>query len=558
MKIKSSETLNYQALKVRVHLFHIGLLLLICGGLLPLLYASQDMLSHPFTNTADATIYAAVGFRVNNPNLYKSDFVISAREQDFFTIFYALLPDAWETLDSINTTYAGLGLGFGLIFGLGTYLLTWEIFQRRDIALLTALSIMLVERSAMQTPAGWGVRAITPRYTVLGLSPLLLWLYWRWSKSRKVTWVFAAFGILLFMHPRFAIYPVTLMGVGLLLQERPSVRHWTHVAVRILPFIICLAIVLWISFSRLGSEIVSSGNQVSFELSPYDFPSGVLRQVFFSSIDAIVPLGLGLLGWFNKRNQAGIRRDERDALSIFSIVPILIYISLWLLIQWIPMLKHLNIKRFLTWIYLIPYGFSIYWIISSWQEGHLKRRLMAIVACAALLTVTYGNVQSILLKDSVIYRRAVDWVYDRFAPDATREGREVILAEAAQAEDIREDWESFHALCDWTRMNTDVDTVFVIPPRNLSLFRLYSQRSLYSMAKNVGFGTFYESEKDLVWQRYEAATRAYTAGESQAFLQLQFLGRADYVIVERDKLTLDLPLAYENQRYQIYTLPETP
>ena len=75
----------------------------------------------------------------------------------------------------------------------------------------------------MQTPGGWGALVITPRFIVFGLSPLLLWLYWRWRYSWRVAIVFAAFGVLLSVHPRFSVYPVTLMAIGLLLQERPSV-----------------------------------------------------------------------------------------------------------------------------------------------------------------------------------------------------------------------------------------------------------------------------------------------------------------------------------------------
>lgn len=32
------------------------------------------------------------------------------------------------------------------------------------------------------------------------------------------------------------------------------------------------------------------------------------------------------------------------------------------------------------------------------------------------------------------------------------------------------DWESFRAVCDWARENTDVDAVFVVPPARFSPF----------------------------------------------------------------------------------------
>ncbi|MFW6116581.1 MAG: DUF6798 domain-containing protein [bacterium] len=537
------------------HIAPVAMLIVAGGSALLALYATQGALVHPFTNMSDATIYAEVGFRLNDPSLYVNDPVISLRARDFPTIFYALLPNAWESLENAGSTYALLGCALGITFGVGIYLLTWQVFQRRDIALLTAVISMLVGRSLMQTPVGWGTRVITPRYIVFGLSPLLLWLYWRWRRTWKVTLVFGAFGGLLFMHPRFSIYPVTLMGIGLLLQQRLSVRRAARVAGQAAPFLPFLAAVLWIAFSRLGSGVVTAGSDVSFELSPYDFPGGLLRQLFFSSVDAAMPVGLGVLGWLRKRDDQGIRRGEREALVTFSVVPVVIYAVFWLAIQWLPVFERLNIKRFLTWSYVMPYAFGAYWLIKQWNRDSLMRRLIAVVALVALLTLTYGRIHAGLLEDNTAYRRLVDWVYDRLASAKTHEGHEVILAAAAQADDIEQDWESFHALCDWAHVNTDVDAVFVIPPRNFSLFRLYSQRSLYAMAKNVSFGSLYESERDLVWRRYEAATAAYTSGKLDDFRRLRALGRADYVVVERGKFRLSAPVAYENRRYLVYELP---
>ena len=130
-----------------------------------------------------------------------------------------------------------------------------------------------------------------------------------------------------------------------------------------------------------------------------------------------------------------------------------------------------------------------------------------------------------------------------------------MVAEAAQADDIASDWDSFHAACDWARDNTDVDAVFVVPPAHFSLFRLYSQRSLYATDRSVGIGSLYESEGNLIWERYEAATEAYTSGTVGAFQVLPSLGHADYVVVERDKFSLPAPLVYENRRYLVYAFP---
>jgi hypothetical protein len=117
------------------------------------------------------------------------------------------------------------------------------------------------------------------------------------------------------------------------------------------------------------------------------------------------------------------------------------------------------------------------------------------------------------------------------------------------------DWESFHAVCDWARENTDVDAVFVVPPARFSLFRLYSQRSLYATDRSVGIGSLYESEANLIWERYQAATAACVSGKLEAFQELPSLGNADCIVVERGRFDLSAPLAYENRRYLVYTLP---
>jgi hypothetical protein len=545
-----------RVLAVRSHVRCIGLFILIGGIVLIILYAGQGVLAHPFDNTSDATIYAEVGFKLNDLHLYVHDPAISSQVRDFFTVaFYTLLPDAWESLNNVGTTYTVLGLFFGLVFGVGIYLLVYEIFERHDIALLTGLVSMLVGRGLMQTPVGWGVRVITPRFIVFGLSPWLLWLYWRWRKTWKVAFVFAGYGALLFMHPRFSVYPAALLGIGLLLQERPSVRHWVRTAARAAPFVPFLAVVLCLTLNRLGTEVVSGGEGVSVELSPYDFPGGLLRQLFFSGIDAAVPVVLGVLGWRDKRRRQGIRRDEREAFRIFSLAPVALYAVLWLAVQWFPGIKLLNIKRFLSYAYVVPYAFGAYWLLGQWRRGGLSRRLVAVLAIIALVFATYSQARVVFLDDNAAYRQLVGLVYDRFAPARTREQHDVRLTEAAQAADIEDDWGSFYAVCDWARANTDVDAVFVVPPARFSLFRLYSQRSLYATARSVGIGSLYESEGNLLWEKYQAATAAYVSGTLDVFQDLVPLGRADYIVVERGKLSLSAPLVYENRRYLVYALP---
>jgi hypothetical protein len=540
----------------RRHVWCIGLLILIGGGALVLLYASQGVLVHPFSNTSDATIYAEIGFRLNDPDLYTHDPVIAAQMRNFRTVlFYMLLPDAREVLDNVGTTYVALGLFFGLVFGVGVYLFSYEVFGRCDIALLTALVSMLVGRDLMQTPGGWGVQVITPRFIVFGMSPLLLWLYWRWRRTWKVVFAFTAFGALLFLHPRFSVYPVALMGIGLLLQQRPSVQHWARSAARVAPFVPFLVAILWMMLARLGTEVVSGGGGAMVELTAYDFPGGLLRQLFFSTIDVAVPAVIGVLGWHSKRRRQGIGREEREAFLTFSLAPVALYAVLWLAIQWLPGIKLLNIKRFLSYAYVVPYAFGAYWLLDQWQQGSLGRRLVATAALAAMLLVTYSQVRASVLDDNAVYRRWVDLVYDRFAPVETQERHTVVLKEAAQAADIEDDWESFHAVCDWARENTDVDAVFVVPPAHFSLFRLYSQRSLYATDRGVGIASLYEFEAKLTWEKYQAATAAYVSGTLDVFQDLLPLGRADYIVVERDRFSLLAPLLYENRRYLVYALP---
>jgi len=555
MKTRLSRSTPHSSIS-RSHAVYLGLLILIGGITLLFLYASQDMLRHPFNSTADATIYAQVGFRLNDPRLYANDPVIPIWARDFPTVFFALLPARLQSLQNVGPTYLSLGLTFGLVFAAGVYLLIYEVFGKRDVALLTALIAMLVSRSLMQTPGGWGARLITPRYTVFGLSPSLLWLYWRWRQSWKVVFVFASLGILLLMHPRFSIYPATLLGVGLLTQHRPSLRHWSRVGVRVAPFAPFLLIILWMAIGRLGATGLSGEGGAPTQLGAFDFPGGLARQLFFSGVDAAVPLALGLMGWFSKKESEGIHPDEREAFVLLSVLPILIYAAFWLAIQWFPFFRLANVKRFLTWAYLVPYAWASYWVTQKWHQGVLSSRLLAALGLAALMTVTYSRVQANILGPSVTYRRLVDWTYQTFASEEVQAGHGVILADAAEADDIEQDWQSFYDLCDWARGNTTLDSVFVIPPRSFSVFRLYSQRSLYVMAKNVGLGSLYDFDGYTLWERYEAATTAYTSGTVRSFQELRALGRADYVVVERDKLTLDLPLAYENRRYRVYDLAE--
>ena len=80
---------------VHRRLWDICLLVLVGRSALLLSYAAQGVLVHPLNNTSDATIYAEVGFKLNDPALYVHDPVIVSQTCDFSTpVFYTLLPDA--------------------------------------------------------------------------------------------------------------------------------------------------------------------------------------------------------------------------------------------------------------------------------------------------------------------------------------------------------------------------------------------------------------------------------------------------------------------------------
>lgn len=542
-----SSQADAETIGLRAHARAIVALFLVGGCILLALYSSKGILAHPFRNTSDATIYAQVGFALNNPDLYVNDPVISSTAQGFVSVFFALLPDAWESLENVEVTYLALSFLFALVFASGVYLLIFEITQHQTAAFLTALVSLFVSRSVMETPTGWGGLVITPRFAVFGLSPLVLWLYWRWRRTWLVAIAFAAFGVLMLIHPRFSIYPVTIATLGLLFQGRPSPRHWARIALCVVVFAPFLLVVLYLTSAQVeeGGILakIPSTSEGALEKDPYAFPSRILRPLAFSTVDAAVPAGLCVLGWLSMK-RTGAQEDMQEALAIFSLVPLALYAILWVAIWWLPWVKLIGIERFLTYTCLMPYAYGTYWVAERWNERGLKPRLVATVALIALLLVTYRNLSTVFLQDNPAYRQMVDLFYDHLAPENVQDHRTTVLSEAGQAGDIEDDWESFHALCDWARAETDVGDVFVVPPRGLSLFRLYSQRSLYVSAKNLGG----------LWHRYQAATSAYTTGLPGDFVCLQTLGRVDYVVVEQEKLDLKAPLAYENRRYVVYSL----
>lgn len=550
--------MTFLSLKAQIGPRHryLGGLVIIGSLTLIATYILYGVFFHPFSNTADATTYAQIGFKLNNPELYQQDIAITIWSRDVLTVFFFLLPDAWEQLGVVGTSYVALSLAFGLLFGLGVFLLIDEIFERPDIAFIAALVAMLASRGLMQTPVGWGPRIITPRFVIFGLSPLLLWLYWRWRHSWRVSLLFFVLALLLALHPRFPVYPAAIMGLGLLIQQRPSWQHWGRVLLVSSPFAVGLLVIVWISIQRLGNDL-GGGGGVMVELPAYNL-AGLLRQLFFSAIGGVVPFGLALLGWLNHRRHQKMSPSVREAWLTFTLIPLGLYVLVWIGIQFLPTLNALNSKRFLSWAYLLPYAYAGLWITQLWQNPSWLRRAVAIVAVLALVFVTYTNVRNVLLTNNPLYRQAVDIFYERFAPTEIQSQNELVQTRAAQADPLQEDWDSFHALCDWARTETDIDAVFVTPPANFALFRLYSQRSLYTSNRNLGLGSMYAETGNILWDRYQAAVSAYRSADPDDFQALATLGTIDYIVVERAKLVLPLEPVYQNQRYLVYPFPENP
>jgi hypothetical protein len=201
-----------------------------------------------------------------------------------------------------------------------------------------------------------------------------------------------------------------------------------------------------------------------------------------------------------------------------------------------PRLFALSPLRFSGYVFLVSLVLAGE-LVRQLGAGSPRRRLAAVLLGAALIATAGGGRVGDLARTRMFARSGATTLWT----DVTRvDGQSV---------------DDFLDLCRWAGAHTVPSDLFLTPPGAWAPFRLYAGRPLFVTFKDGGAMTMFSPRRTQEWyRRLRAEEGLYVTFERDAVLAFARAHGIHYVVQERGRPAIDLPIAYENRGYRVYAL----
>jgi hypothetical protein len=190
------------------------------------------------------------------------------------------------------------------------------------------------------------------------------------------------------------------------------------------------------------------------------------------------------------------------------------------------------------------YLFLLFLVLSGFLVRDLLRRGTWVMTAAG-----YGV--AVVLFLSAGGGRVGEWATTFVSSETTA----ALSADAGLRGGGEPDKQAFLDLCRWAQVHTDHDALFLVPPDGFASFRIYAQRALFVTFKDGAVTVFSGRLAEDWYARYREAERLYETFQPQAVIALSSRHGARYAVQETAHDAIDLPVAYENHRYRVYSVP---
>lgn len=493
----------------------------------------------------------------DHPQNFANDPIYGGNASDFYPQLYrTIIKGLTEQFGLVGGHRAGqfpLMVGYLVVMYFVLYALTRSAAAAVVVALFSSLWHDCMGGSY------WGMdrmQAVQPRSFVLIWVPLLLLLAWKFRRSWWLLLVFAMIGVLLNISPPGALFFAMALwcamlfeskltkhrmlllsgaGVALIIGALPFI--WSHITARTGNFAV---------LSLQEQELFMEALQFRFSrMSSYPVPLSTVSTVMLSFS---LPLLLATAGWAVR----GQKRNNFDrCMLIFFLITAIGFVVMQYVMQEVSTsLKKappiVNIHRGQKYAYLILYIYSAVFVRHLLlRMGRIERRaLIAVIAVvlAAMPVIAFAGKGS---------NAGMRW--------KTNIGHFHQLMKGEKIETIG--WYSAVVpVSQWFRENTPPDSLVLFGRNHMSLFRIYSLRSMVSSAGGGGIA-FYNGPKKLIyWFKAQKVLEQINSRDGVAQLvKLAEQTNSDYIIMPRSApaVTGWYPVAYD--RYWIvYALQPNP
>ncbi|MBI1969287.1 hypothetical protein HYS48_01220 [Candidatus Woesearchaeota archaeon] len=204
--------------------------------------------------------------------------------------------------------------------------------------------------------------------------------------------------------------------------------------------------------------------------------------------------------------------------------------------QWIPRLLYVQFFRASAFFYPVLLYYAAFFLFSLWEQKSVRDKTIAVLL-SSILIIPAGILLIYFfpqLTESVI-----------LSPE-DREDKQITVSVLAHLP-------AFHDLVGWAEQQ-DKKNLFLAPPYGFAdAFRAYGKRGVVSAYKDGVTILMTQPDGGKAWyERYAEIRKLYLTNDTDSFTAAAEKYQANYIIVAKEKNSLELPLVYENDVYAVY------
>jgi hypothetical protein len=423
----------------------------------------------------------------------------------------------------INTTYLLLSGVLNLVFYVGIYRYASKMLSRAWLACMVCLlSVMPWFSPGIVSYGATTPSEMVPRNIVLALVPWLLYFFVRAKDTWQLGVLFLATGLTANIHPLSAIHLFVVLGLTAVLLRLRRGAVLVGLVIVVAAFLVG-ALPFIIRYLKTFSSGAGVATETLHRRVPYLFPT--TAETVKTVILWLVPYAFMTISVI----KAKITRHEFDDVDRFNMVFLgicLVAGAAGIVMAYLdPGLVKFQFYRTWGYVRLILYLYSAAFI-GSLLSKRVSRFIIPVCVALVFLPQAAKFVQLAM-----------------YSPQFAQRNESLLVGPKRQA---------FLDMSTECKTQTDKDALFVVPPRELAIFRAAALRSIVVSHKDgapISFSNAYAEE----WERrYDAVENAYARGRFTTVVERYGV---DFVVFDISRQPMPPPNIrplYSNSFFTVY------
>jgi hypothetical protein len=487
-----------------------------------LIISFYDWIAFPtfLGNNEEASVVLPLVKKTMDETLFKYDVELN--------VLYKLYPYpvlwVWSKmcnfLVDFKSVFIIISIILSIIFFTGLYNLGKIITNSQfNSLLLVLLSIPI--RGTLFDENLWGMdRFVSHPFALsfgMSLTPLFLYFFIKYyEKKFKLSIAFIFMGLSTLLYPYFSIHLFLILMITALIQEKRLTLWIKRMYLPAIVFIISLVPLVLLNLSYLKSDLTFF---MTIEKCLPD--KSVFTNRFLFDILLMLVISIFTCIYYFKKTITG-----NDKMILYFILITIIFSSITFLVHDFPIINLIKPWLCSIYFYMIPLIF-----ISSHLGTHFQNKasfhkfLPALVILIILFPSTYIHPLRSYLEILIQGRES----------DLSKDDKNRLISPR--------DIQDFIDLCNYCKINSPHDALFLVPPVGFGSFRFYAERSILLSSEVYSRINIFDPISKTWCEKYKD-TKSIMSNPDKNFIK-DFAGKnkIDFIVIDKEAL----PAGFENK-----------